>query len=103
MYGIRVPRAVGHRYRTARKKRLDAPDGNICWWCGHPGADSVDHVESRAVNPWRDVADITNLEPIHGVHGCPYCPRVKGKRRKCNQERGDGLVARSRATHRSDW
>lgn len=73
---------------------LQASD--LCWLCGHPGADQVDHVVPRSMDTRRDVADPTNLRPAHGVNGCPTCGV------KCNQARGNGTrlthVVRSR-----DW
>lgn len=46
--------------------------GSICWLCGLPGADSVDHVipRSRGGAVW----DIRNMAPAH---------------RRCNFARGD--------------
>jgi len=89
-----APRANGHRYRMARAAVLD--DSDVCWWCGHSGADQADHVVPRSVDPTRDVADPTNLAPIHGVNGCPTCAR------KCNQERGNKAPTPPRP-HSVDW
>jgi 5-methylcytosine-specific restriction endonuclease McrA len=96
-----VPRANGHRYRVARAAVLAASD--TCWWCGHPGADQADHVVPRSVDPTQDVANPAGLAPIHGTAGCPYCPLVHGKRRRCNQERGDGTRYQRNAQRSRDW
>ena len=61
----------GYRWRKARAAILAASD--ICWLCGHPGADTVDHViELDRGGPELDPA---NLRPAHGkknpVTGCP--------------------------------
>jgi 5-methylcytosine-specific restriction endonuclease McrA len=81
--------------------------GPICWLCGHPGSDTLDHVIPASVAP--DLAgDPSNWKPAHGVNGCPHCPptvsadrRRHGQPRRCNQSRGNRTPAtqtrRSRA------
>ena len=66
------------RWKTMRRQILDASD--ICWICGHHGADTIDHIvplaQGGANEPW-------NLRPAHGRKrpdlGCPG-----------NYSRGDG-------------
>lgn len=61
---------------------------DICWWCSHPGAMQVDHLDHWGAGGSNGVE---NLAPIHGNdqrkaggldYRCPTC----GK--SCNQERG---------------
>ena len=60
------------RWRKIRKQVLDAND--ICWLCGKPGADTVDHVLPLSVYP--ELAhDIGNLRPAH---------------QRCNSSKGAG-------------
>jgi 5-methylcytosine-specific restriction endonuclease McrA len=87
------PGARGHRYRTARKAVL--AHSTTCWICLHDGADQVDHVQPRSLNPDIDDADTTNLMSVHGVNGCPTCGL------KCNQSRGNGTV--TRPIRSRDW
>lgn len=62
----------GTRWRTLRAAILNA--STICWLCGHPGADEVDHVIPRDQRP--DLAmDPTNLRPAHKT-----CNAAKGNR-----------------------
>jgi hypothetical protein len=49
--------------------------GSTCWLCGHPGADTVDHVKPRAMGG-TDTLD--NLRPAHGF---------------CNTGRGAGALS----------
>lgn len=37
-------------------------DGAVCWWCGLPGADTVDHLIPQVVG---GSSDPSNLGPIH--------------------------------------
>jgi hypothetical protein len=72
----------GRQGRPWRRKRgavLAASD--VCWICGHAGADSVDHVEALALGG--DALDLDNLAPAHH-QPCPTC------RRRCNASRGAG-------------
>lgn len=58
-------------YRTKRERILRASD--ICWICGQPGADAVDHVIPVARG---GTDDPTNLRPAH--HDVPpKCNRLK--------------------------
>lgn len=76
----------GHRYREARAALL-AYD-SVCHLCGHEGADQVDHLLPRSLNPDIDEADTSNLAPAHGVKGCPTCGE------KCNQVKGNGALTK---------
>lgn len=70
---------------------------DICWICGHPYADQVDHVLSPRDFPELRF-DLANLRPAHGIRGCPICGR------KCNQERGDRLeIPKNKHASRWDW
>lgn len=69
---------------------------DTCVWCGHTGADAVDHVipVSRGGSEYAP----SNKAPIHGVHGCPYCGV------KCNNEKGTKLLAeRTDQRNSRDW
>lgn len=85
----------GRPWRRAQA-RVRRTKGDICYLCGHEGAQDVDHVESLASGG--APLDPANHEPIHGGDGCPTCGR------KCNQEKGDrplADVARLRTSR--DW
>jgi hypothetical protein len=75
---------TSYQFRKLRARILAASD--VCHWCGHGGADAVDHLHPVSRGGAR--LDPDNLAPIHGVAGCPVCGR------KCNNEKGDsvGLV-----------
>lgn len=65
---------------------------DVCWWCGHPGANAVDHLTPISVAP--ELAESPdNLAPIHGREGCPICPPRAGRRRVCNNEKGNRINA----------
>lgn len=67
----------GRPYRRWREDILTR--STICWICGHPGADSADHIVplTRGGAP----LDPDNGAPAH-YHPCPTCGR------RCNQSRG---------------
>jgi 5-methylcytosine-specific restriction endonuclease McrA len=44
--GSTTARGLGYRYQMKRERVLQR-DGYVCWLCGLPGADSVDHVNPR--------------------------------------------------------
>jgi hypothetical protein len=83
---------TSHRHRKNRARLLAESD--TCHWCGHPGADTADHLQpvARGGAP----LDPENLGPIHGVAGCPTCGR------KCNNEKGAGGMSARLVTSR-DW
>lgn len=60
------------RYASRMSKLVFATYGDTCWLCGHPGADTVDHVLPRHHGGTHDLA---NLRPAHGrkrpALGCP--------------------------------
>ena len=66
------------RWKTLRRQILDESD--ICWICGHHGADTIDHIVPMSMGGQNDRA---NLRPAHGRRrpdlGCPG-----------NYSRGDG-------------
>jgi 5-methylcytosine-specific restriction endonuclease McrA len=66
-------------YRKAKAEFLAAYP--ICWLCGHPGADQIDHVIPVSQAPWLRF-EPSNWRPAHGVRGCQHCGR------RCNQQRG---------------
>lgn len=70
----------------------------VCGICGHPippGTGQIDHIISPKQRP--DLAwVVSNWQAAHGIKGCTVCPptrsrdkRRNGKRRKCNQAKGD--------------
>jgi 5-methylcytosine-specific restriction endonuclease McrA len=68
------------RWRKLRRYVL-ARDGYICWLCGKPGADSVDHVIPRARG---GTDDLSNLKAAHNNP----CNRTKGTKVMTGQTRG---------------
>ena len=73
-------RGLDHAHDRARVAVLAASD--VCWLCGHVGADQADHVLPRALGGPSTPA---NLRPAHGSAPCSTC----GVR--CNQVRGARL------------
>jgi 5-methylcytosine-specific restriction endonuclease McrA len=81
-------------YRKARAAFL--ADNDVCHICGHPAADTVDHIQ--AVSRGADPRDRDNWAPAHGVTGCPTCGR------KCNTEKGNRPnVTVNRLVTSRDW
>jgi 5-methylcytosine-specific restriction endonuclease McrA len=62
--------------------RAVAPYGT-CHLCGHPGADTRDHVIPLALG---GANDHTNIRPAHGKRRCSTCGI------RCNQAKGARLV-----------
>ena len=61
-----------YRWRQLRSAILAASD--ICWLCGRPGANEIDHVEPASMRP--DLAlDPANLRPAHAT-----CNRKRGSK-----------------------
>jgi 5-methylcytosine-specific restriction endonuclease McrA len=87
----------GRPYRRNRQRLLDTSDGT-CALCGHPGAETADHIIPDRSWPRDDNGrrlpgfdDLENLQLAHGTMGnvgphnrCPIC------RALCNQAKGDG-------------
>lgn len=77
----------GRPYRRWREAVLEragpTPEARICWVCGHPGADSADHIEPLAdiVTRGGDPLDPGNGAPAHHSP-CATCGR------RCNPARG---------------
>jgi hypothetical protein len=91
-------------YRRTKAEYLAAHP--ICWICGHPGADQIDHYIAVSKAPWLAMV-VSNWRPAHGVRGCPLCPptvsadkRRHGQPRRCNQSRGNRMVVPDRPTSR---
>lgn len=70
----------GGRRAQAMVALVLATYGDTCHLCGHPGADSADHLVCRADDPAR-TWDLTNLRPAHH-RNCPTCGLA------CNPSRG---------------
>jgi 5-methylcytosine-specific restriction endonuclease McrA len=49
--------------RWQRLRRQILSENDICWLCGHPGADTVDHV--TAIRKGGEAFDLANLRPAH--------------------------------------
>lgn len=66
-----------------------ASKGDLCVYCGHPGAREADHIVPVSVDPTQPVT-ARGIQPAHGSnYPCPVCPgKTKGKGRACNQIRG---------------
>lgn len=79
--------------RQKRNRKVFAEKGDVCWICGHPGSDSIDHVLPLApvkddpVELERRDTDMDNLRPAHHDVACPTC----GER--CNRSKGTRTIA----------
>lgn len=94
----------GHEYKKNRALMLAEDD--LCWLCGHYGAQTADHVITDKQWP-RDAAGRrlpgfdarSNLRPAHGtkqpgvLNRCPDCGQL------CNQARKDRAVETRRSRH----
>ena len=94
------------RWKTkVRPAILGASD--VCHWCGHPGANDVDHhpipYSVLALTAPEHLENPDYCRPIHGVEGCPVCPPRNGKPRRCNQEKGDQVNAVPPARASRQW
>ncbi|GIE46192.1 hypothetical protein Alo02nite_90900 [Actinoplanes lobatus] len=95
--GCRAPHTTGEAnmvdpWESRRPRQRAREDcfktwGTNCWWCGHPNAYEVDHLQRRTDggSPY----DVANLRPSHGSNApCPVCVSpTTGRARCCNQER----------------
>lgn len=110
-----VARWAGRSTRRWREVTVPTVLGRstVCHWCGHPGADTVDHhpiplVVLRQVAPHL-IEDPEHCAPIHGRNGCPLCPPRWSKRlksmqpRRCNQEKGAKVNVAPPTTGSRDW
>lgn len=62
-------------FRRMRTRVLE--ESNICWLCGQPGADTVDHIVPLSVAP--DLGEVAaNMAPAH---------------RSCNSSKGARLAS----------
>lgn len=81
-----VAKHAGRRGRPWRRTRAHVLSrSRMCWWCGHGGANAVDHVVPIVKGGSR--TDPANLRPIHGVERCSTCGRA------CNSEKGSSTNA----------
>ena len=62
----------GGRMVAELRALVFAAHGDTCWLCGHPSADTIDHVRPRALGG-TDTLD--NLRPAHG-----FCNTGRGAR-----------------------
>lgn len=87
------------RYRRNRELVLAASD--VCALCGHPGAQTADHVIPARLwprgadgLPLPGMDEPANLQPAHGtlapgiLNRCPVCSKL------CNQVKSAGRVRR---------
>lgn len=73
-----VPVTINRR-RDIQLRNMVLAASTICWQCGHPQANSADHVIPRAQG---GPTTLANLKPIH--HGrCPTCNK------DCNRTKND--------------
>jgi 5-methylcytosine-specific restriction endonuclease McrA len=79
--------------RQKSNRAIFATKGDVCWICGHPGADAIDHVQPLApvagdpIELARRDTDPDNLRPAHHDTPCPTC----GER--CNRAKGTKTIA----------
>jgi 5-methylcytosine-specific restriction endonuclease McrA len=87
--------ALTHTGYRDRRLRVLARD-DTCIWCGHPGADAIDHV--MPVSRGGSETDPDNMAPIHGNAGCAMCGV------KCNGVKGTSLLTeRAPQVQSRDW
>lgn len=67
---------VGRPWRRVRAEVLAQSD--VCWLCGYPGADTVDHVVPLSLGG--DPLSLDNLRPAH---------------KRCNSRRGNRAALRA--------
>lgn len=74
-----MPKRTGRPWQRLRA-RIIQRDGGICHLCGHPGADTADHII-----PW-------------SLGGTDNPANLKAAHRHCNRVRGNRTVATARTT-----
>ncbi|MEV4158998.1 hypothetical protein [Nonomuraea dietziae] len=99
-----MARSKGRTGRPWRRVRAQVlAESDVCWLCGHPDANEVDHepplreLELHGLDP----RDPRFLRPAHGprrtaegIIGCPHCGRM------CNQEKGTGAAPALRTSRK---
>ena len=79
--------------RKKRNRRIFAIKGDVCYLCGHPGSDAIDHVlplgpvKNDPVELARRDSDPDNLRPAHHDVRCETC----GER--CNRAKAARIIA----------
>jgi hypothetical protein len=78
------------RAQQAENKRILAAS-DVCWLCGHPGSDAVDHKTALATattpEEYRRLDQAWNKAPSHHFAPCPECGI------KCNRVKADKVMA----------
>lgn len=72
-------------WRALREEILER-DGYLCYLCGDPGADTVDHIVSVAAG---GSDDVDNLAAVHDRNP-PHCHRTKTRRERSAGRPGRG-------------
>ena len=94
MATARVRHSNSRPTRRARAQMF-AMYGDLCHLCGHPGADSADHLVPISVAPHQPVSP-HGMRPAHG-RPCPTCGR------RCNAERGTSELLVEPLATSEDW
>lgn len=66
-------------------------DHGVCHLCGHPGADTADHILPRSLHPEVAPFDTSNLKAAHHKP-CAQCTKLAGRPIRCNNIRQDRPV-----------
>lgn len=83
--GTTTQRGYGWAWQKLRREAF-ALYGTWCWWCGQPGADTIDH-----------------LDPVSRVGArLPHITRVRPAHGRCNSSRGNKPVE-SRSPRSEQW
>lgn len=69
----------GSRKWKRTREAVFAQYGDVCWMCGRPGADTVDHLDQLSDG---GTSDLHNLRPAHGRKQPWGCPGNFGRKRK---------------------
>lgn len=84
------PAGVGSTAWEMIRARVFGTYGHVCWICSHPGARTVDHVESVTEHPELALS-VANMRPAHGSRNrCAACGQC------CNQLKAGMSVERAR-------